>query len=144
MTVDKTYVPKGLVETKWVLVDANDQGLGRLATIIAQRLMGKHRPDFTPGVEMGDFVVVINAERLRLTNKRMDEKIYYHSSMYPGGMKSVGLRTQMRIHPDRVIRAAVWGMIPHTKLGRQLIKRLKIYAGNEHPHAAQDPETMIL
>jgi large subunit ribosomal protein L13 len=143
MTVDKTYVPKGTVETKWLLVDANDQGLGRVATIIAHYLMGKHRPDFTPGVEMGDFVVVINADRLRLTNKRMDEKVYYHASMYPSGMKSVTLRTQMRTHPDRVIRAAVWGMIPHTKLGRQLIKRLKVYAGNEHPHEAQSPEKVV-
>ena len=140
--MDKTYVPKGTVETNWLLVDANDQGLGRLATVIARYLMGKHRPDFTPGVEMGDFVVVVNAARLRLTNKRMDEKVYYHSSMYPGGIKSVDLRTQMRVHPDRVIRAAVWGMIPHNKVGRQMIKRLKIYAGNEHPHAAQNPQTI--
>ena len=91
---------------------------------------------------MGDFVVVINAERLRLTNKRLDEKVYYHSSMYTSGMKSVGLRTQMRVHPDRVIRAAVWGMIPHNKVGRQMIKRLKIYSGNEHPNAAQNPQTI--
>lgn len=138
--MDKTYVPKGTVEPKWLLVDVNDQGLGRVATQIAKYLMGKHKPEFTPGVEMGDFVVVINASHLRLTNKRMDDKTYNKHSGYPGGLKTVSLRTQMRIHPDRVIRAAVWGMIPHNKLGRQLIKKLKIYTGNEHPHAAQNPE----
>jgi large subunit ribosomal protein L13 len=140
MTVDKTYVPKGIVEPKWLLVDVNDQGLGRVATQISQYLLGKHKPEFTPGVEMGDFVVVINASHLRLTNKRMDDKFYNKHSGYPGGLKTVSLRTQLRIHPDRVIRAAVWGMLPHNKLGRQLIKNLKIYAGNEHPHAAQNPE----
>jgi len=138
--VDKTYVPKGIVEPKWLLVDVNDQGLGRVATQISQYLLGKHKPEFTPGVEMGDFVVVINASHLRLTNKRMDDKSYNKHSGYPGGLKTVSLRTQLRIHPDRVIRAAVWGMLPHNKLGRQLIKKLKIYAGNEHPHAAQNPE----
>lgn len=138
--MDKTYVPKGIVEPKWLLVDVNDQGLGRVATQISQYLMGKHKPEFTPGVEMGDFVVVINASHLRLTNKRMDDKSYNKHSGYPGGLKTVSLRTQLRIHPDRVIRAAVWGMLPHNKLGRQLIKKLKIYAGNEHPHAAQNPE----
>jgi len=138
--VDKTYVPKGTVEPKWLLVDVNDQGLGRVATQISQYLLGKHKPEFTPGVEMGDFVVVINASHLRLTNKRMDDKSYNKHSGYPGGLKTVSLRTQLRIHPDRVIRAAVWGMLPHNKLGRQLIKKLKIYAGNEHPHEAQNPE----
>ena len=138
--MDKTYVPKGIVEPKWLLVDVNDQGLGRVATQISQYLMGKHKPEFTPGVEMGDFVVVINASHLRLTNKRMDDKSYNKHSGYPGGLKTVTLRTQLRTHPDRVIRAAVWGMLPHNKLGRQLIKKLKIYAGNEHPHEAQNPE----
>ena len=138
--MDKTYVPKGIVEPKWLLVDVNDQGLGRVATQISQYLMGKHKPEFTPGVEMGDFVVVINASHLRLTNKRMDDKSYNKHSGYPGGLKTVTLRTQLRTHPDRVIRAAVWGMLPHNKLGRQLIRKLKIYAGNEHPHEAQNPE----
>ena len=138
--MDKTYVPKGIVEPKWLLVDVNDQGLGRVATQISQYLMGKHKPEFTPGVEMGDFVVVINASHLRLTNKRMDDKSYNKHSGYPGGLKTVTLRTQLRTHPDRVIRAAVWGMIPHNKLGRQRIRKLKIYAGNEHPHEAQNPE----
>lgn len=138
--MDKTYVPKGIVEPKWLLVDVNDQGLGRVATQISQYLLGKHKPEFTPGVEMGDFVVVINASHMRLTNKRMDDKSYNKHSGYPGGLKTVTLRTQLRTHPDRVIRAAVWGMLPHNKLGRQLIRKLKIYAGNEHPHEAQNPE----
>ena len=138
--MEKTYVPKGIVEPQWLLVDANDQGLGRVATQIARFLMGKHKPEFTPGVEMGDVVVVINAGHLRLTNERMDTKFYHHHSGYPGGLKTVSLRTQLRNHPDRVIRAAVWGMIPHNKLGRRLIRRLKIYVGNEHPHVAQNPQ----
>jgi large subunit ribosomal protein L13 len=140
MAVDKTFVLKGKPEANWVLVDATDQGIGRMATQIAAYLLGKHKPTFTPGVEMGDFVVVINASRMHVTGKRLDEKNYYRHSGYPGGLKTTSLRDQMQNRPDRVIRAAVWGMIPHNKVGRQLIKRLKIYAGNEHPHAAQNPQ----
>lgn len=139
MAVDKTFVIKGTPEAEWVLVDAADQGIGRLATQIAGFLLGKHKPTFTPGVEMGDFVIVINASQLKITGKRLDEKNYYHHSNYPGGLKTTSLRDQMKNRPDLVIRAAVWGMLPHNKVGRQLIKRLKIYAGNEHPHAAQNP-----
>jgi large subunit ribosomal protein L13 len=142
MAVDKTFVLKGKPESDWILVDAADQGIGRLATQIAAYLLGKHKPTFTPGVGMGDYVVVINARKLQISGKRMDEKVYYQHSQYPGGLKSVGLRDQMKNHPDRVIRAAVWGMLPHNKLGRQLIKRLKIYNGNEHPHAAQTPQAV--
>ena len=140
MAVDKTFVLKGKPEAEWILVDAANQGIGRLATQIARYLLGKHKPTFTPGVEMGDFVVVINASRLMITGKRLDEKNYYHHSHYPGGLKTVNLRDQMKGRPDRVIRAAVWGMLPHNKLGRRLITRLKIYAGNEHPHDAQNPQ----
>ncbi len=139
MAVDKTFVLKGKPESEWILVDATDQGIGRLATQISRYLLGKHKPTFTPGVAMGDFVVVINASRLQITSKRMDEKNYYRHSGYPGGLKTVNLRDQMKKRPDRVIRAAVWGMLPHNKFGRQIIKRLKIYAGNEHPHTAQTP-----
>ncbi len=142
MAVDKTFVIKGTPESEWILVDAANQGIGRLATQIAGYLLGKHKPTYTPGVQMGDFVVVINASRLAISNKRLDEKNYYHHSNYPGGLKTVNLRDQMKNRPDRVIRAAVWGMLPHNKVGRQLIKRLKIYAGNEHPHAAQTPRTV--
>jgi large subunit ribosomal protein L13 len=142
--VDKTFVPKAIDrKQEWVLVDANGQGLGRLATQIATRLMGKDKPTFTPGVELGSFVVVINAGQLNLTGKRMDTKFYHAHSGYPGGLKTVSLREQLRVHPDRVVRAAVWGMLPHNKYGRKIIKNLKIYAGNEHPHAAQNPKPVV-
>jgi large subunit ribosomal protein L13 len=139
MAVEKTFVLKGQPEAEWILMDATNQGIGRLATQISRYLLGKHKPTFTPGVAMGDFVVVINANRLQITGKRLDEKNYYRHSGYPGGLRTVNLRDQMKNRPDRVIRAAVWGMLPHNKLGRQVIKRLKIYTGNEHPHEAQSP-----
>jgi large subunit ribosomal protein L13 len=138
--VDKTFVPKGLQESGWILVDASKQGLGRMATVIAAYLQGKHKPIYTPGVDTGDFVVVINAKKLKLTQKRLLTKFYYHHSNYPGGLKTVSLRDQLNTHPDRVIRHAVWGMLPHNKLGRQLIKKLKIYGGSTHLHAAQHPQ----
>ncbi len=138
--MDKTYVIKGKPENKWLLVDAANQNLGRLATQIAMYLMGKHKPTFTPGVAMGDYVVVINAAQLDIAEKRLDTKVYYRHSNYPGGLKTIGMREQMSKRPDRVIRAAVWGMLPHNRLGRKLIKRLKVYPGSEHPHEAQKPE----
>ena len=140
MTVDKTYVLKGQNEAQWVLFDANNQTLGRLATQIAVHLMGKHKPTYTPGVEMGDYVVVVNAAQITVTGNRLEEKVYHKHSGYPGGLKSVGLKEQLRVHPDRVIRDAVWGMLPHNKIGRRLIKRLKVYGGAEHPHTAQSPK----
>jgi large subunit ribosomal protein L13 len=139
--VEKTYYPKlNDIHQRWHLVDANDQNLGRLAAKIARILLGKHRPDFTPGVDLGDFVVVVNAERITVTGNKMVEKKYYRHSMYPGGLKAVSLKDQLINHPDRVIRAAVWGMLPHNKLGRQLIKKMKVYAGPDHPHAGQNPK----
>ena len=142
--MDKTYIPKeSEITREWVLVDANDQNLGRLATQIATILLGKHKPTFTPGVEMGDYVVVVNCERVRVTGNKLEEKIYYRHSMYPGGLKSISLRQQLEKHPDRVIRNAVWGMLPHNKFGRKVIKNLKIYAGPEHPHSAQKPKQMV-
>lgn len=140
MSVEKTYIPKAAdISHQWYLVDASDQILGRVATKIAHILLGKNKPDYTPGMDTGDFVIVVNCERIRVTGNRMEDKIYYHHTQYPSGIKSVNLRTQLQKHPDRVIRAAVWGMLPKNKLGRQLIKKLKIYAGPEHPHAAQQP-----
>jgi large subunit ribosomal protein L13 len=139
MAVDKTFVPKGTLESEWILIDANNQVLGRLATQAAHYLLGKHKPTYTPGVGMGDFVVVVNVQKLRLSTKRVESKMYYRHSGYPGGIKSISLRDQLQKHPDKVIRDAVWGMLPHNKLGRQLIKRLKVYGGSEHPHAAQHP-----
>ncbi|MGB7876225.1 MAG: 50S ribosomal protein L13 [Anaerolineales bacterium] len=143
----KTYYPKAdEIERKWFVVDANGENLGRLATRIAAVLLGKHKPTFTPGVEMGDYVVVVNAERVTVTGtkttSKKDSKVYYHHSGYPGGLKSVTLRDQLRKHPDRVLRSAVWGMLPHNRMGRSLLKRLKIYAGPEHPHGMQKPEPL--
>ena len=143
----KTYYPKaGEIERKWYVVDANGENLGRLATRIAVVLLGKHKPTFTPGVEMGDYVVVINAERVTVTGtktvSKMDSKMYHRHSGYPGGLRSISLREQLRRFPDRVIRSAVWGMLPHNRMGRSLLKRLKVYAGPEHPHGTQRPEPL--
>lgn len=140
--MDKTYVLKGQPACEWLLVDANEKTLGRLATQIASYLLGKHKATYTPGVEMGDYVVVVNASRIRVTGNRLNEKFYYSHSGYPGGLKSVSLRDQLRNRPDRVIRSAVWGMLPHNKIGRRLITRLKVYGGAEHPHAAQNPKVV--
>jgi large subunit ribosomal protein L13 len=141
--VQKTYYPKpDEISHDWVLVDANDQNLGRLSTQIATLLLGKHKPNFTPGVEVGDFVVVVNARRIRVTGNKLEDKVYYSHSGYPGGLKSVKLRDQLAKHPDRVIRAAVWGMVPHNRFGRKLMKKLKIYGEAEHPHSAQQPKRL--
>ncbi|MCX6055997.1 MAG: 50S ribosomal protein L13 [Chloroflexi bacterium] len=142
--LDKTYVLKGRQEPNWLLVDATGQGIGRLATQIASYLLGKHKATFTPGVDMGDVVVVVNASLLDITQKRLDEKNYHKHSNYPGGLKTVNLRDQMRVHPDRVITAAVWGMLPHNRMGRAILKRLKVYGGSEHPHAAQNPKSVAV
>lgn len=141
--MQKTYYPKeGEISREWCLVDANGQNLGRLATKIASLLLGKHKPIYTPGVEAGDYVVVINAERIQVTGRKMEEKMYYRYSGYPGGLKAISLRDQLVKHPDRVIRHAVWGMLPHNRYGRKLIRKLKIYAGPVHPHAAQNPKPL--
>jgi large subunit ribosomal protein L13 len=125
---------------EWYMVDATGMTLGRLATQIATVLKGKHKPIYTPSMDCGDFVVVINADKVHVTGRKLDQKIYYHFSGYPGGLKEVVLRDQLDQHPDRVIQAAVRGMLPHNRLGRQLIKKLKVYAGAEHPHASQQPK----
>lgn len=139
--MQKTYYPKpDEVSRDWVLVNADNQNLGRLATQIAGILIGKHKPTYTPGVDMGDFVVVINAERVTVTGNKMEDKMYYRHSGYPGGLRQFNLKQMLARHPERVLRAAVWGMIPHNKLGRKLMNKLKIYAGPNHPHAAQDPK----
>jgi large subunit ribosomal protein L13 len=141
--VEKTYYPKSSeIVHEWILFDANDQNLGRLATKIAATLLGKHKPQFTPGVDMGDFVVVVNAERVQVTGKKLTDKMYYRHSGYPGGLKTISLRDQLAQHPERVLRQAVWGMLPHNKLGRRLIKKLKVYAGPDHPHEAQKPKRL--
>ncbi len=141
--MEKTYYPKpGEITRKWILVDANDQNLGRLSSHIATLLLGKHKPVFTPGVDTGDFVVVVNAERIRVTGNKLEDKIYYHHSGYPGGIKAISLKDLLAKYPERVIRRAVWGMLPHNKLGRRLLKKLKVYAGPDHPHEAQNPQPL--
>lgn len=141
--MQKTYVPKkNELNSDWVLVDAGDQYLGRLATQIASILLGKNKPSFTPGVDTGDYVVVINAENIKVTGNKMEDKVYYHHSGYPSGIKSITLRQQLATHPERVIRGAVWGMLPHNKFGRALIKKMKVYAGSEHPHVGQNPKPL--
>ncbi len=135
----KTYVPKGQVEREWLLVDAEGQNLGRLSTRIAQLLLGKHKPNYTPGALTGANVVVINAEKVDVYPTRLDTKKYYRHSNYPGGIKEISLRDQLIKFPERVIEAAVKGMIPHTKFGRRIFKNLHVYAGPEHPHQAQEP-----
>jgi large subunit ribosomal protein L13 len=136
--VYKSYYPKAdEIQHEWVMVDAAGQTLGRLTTQIAALLLGKHKPTFTPGVAMGDNVVVVNAAQIFTTSTKMTDKAYHKHSGYPGGLKTVILRDQLKNHPDRVIRAAVWGMLPHNKMGRHILKRLKIYGGAEHPHGAQ-------
>ncbi len=143
--MQKTYVPKsGDIAHEWKLVDANGKNLGRLATQIAIILLGKDKPTFTPGVDTGDYVVVVNAERITVTGKKLDDKYYYRHSGYPGGLKKINLRDQLAKYPDRVIRQAVWGMLPHNRYGRKLIKKLKIFAGPDHPHSAQHPKPVEL
>lgn len=143
----KTYYPKAAdIQRNWVVVDANGQILGRLAARIAHVLLGKHKPTFMPGVELGDYVVVINAERVAVTgtktSSKMTTKVYNHHSGYPGGLKTISLRDQLNTYPDRALRAAVWGMLPHNRMGRAVLKRLKVYAGPTHPHTMQKPEVL--
>jgi len=141
----KTYIAKpGEVERKWYVVDATGKTLGRLASKIASMLRGKHKPEFTPHEDVGDFIIVLNAEKIEVTGRKLDQKKYYRVSGYPSGLHSVTLRRQLELHPDRVIRAAVKGMLPRGSLGRQQLKKLKIYAGSEHPHEAQQPEPLEL
>jgi large subunit ribosomal protein L13 len=139
----KTYTAKpGEIERRWYVVDAEGQNLGRLATRIADTLRGKNKPQFTPHVDTGDFVVVVNAEKIAVTGKKLDEKIYYRHSGYPGGLKQRTLREQLDRRPTEVLRTAVKGMLPKNKLAARQLTKLKIYAGPEHPHTAQAPQPL--
>lgn len=143
MSGQKTYYPKpGDVERRWYVVDAAGQTLGRLATRVARVLLGKNKPEFTPGVDVGDIVVVINAAEVEVTGRKLDEKMYYRHSGYPGGLKQTPLREQLEKNPEKVVEAAVRGMLPKNRYGRRLIKKLKVYRGSDHPHAAQKPEKL--
>ena len=137
----KTYSAKpGEIKREWYVVDADGQTLGRLATQIADRLRGKGKPQFTPHVDTGDFVVVVNAEKIQVTGNKLDDKMYYRHSGYPGGLRARPLREQLERRPTEVLRKAVKGMLPRNKLGRAQLTKLKIYAGPDHPHAAQKPK----
>ncbi|MEK6531020.1 MAG: 50S ribosomal protein L13 [Deltaproteobacteria bacterium] len=139
----KTYMPKTeMNKKKWHLVDAKDKTLGRIATSIAVLLRGKHRPDFTPSLDTGDFVVVINAEKFAYTGAKLKDKVYYHHTMYPNGLKEEPLEKLLKEKPEEVIKKAVWGMLPKGRLGRDMFKKLKVYTGEAHPHQAQQPEAL--
>ena len=130
------------VRREWHLVDATDKTLGRLASEVAKRLRGKHKPEYTPHVDTGDHIVVINAEKIKVTGKKMEDKIYHHHTGYIGNLKSIPLNKLMEKHPERAIEKAVKGMMPKNKLGRAMYKKLHVYAGSEHPHAAQQPAAL--
>ena len=137
----RTYFPKkGDIEPKWFIIDADGKVLGRLSTIIANILSGKNKPTYTPFLDTGDHVIVINAEKIVLTGKKEQDKVYRHHSGYPGGLKSSAARFVRAEKPESMIEEAVWGMLPKSKLGRKMLKKLKVYRGTNHPHQAQQPE----
>ncbi len=141
----KTYSAKPHeVDQKWLIVDAEGQTLGRMATEIATRLRGKHKPEYTTHVDVGDFVVVINADKVRVTGNKAKGKIYHAHSGFPGGLKSLSFEKLLDKAPERVVQLAVKGMLPRSSLGRAMFKKLKVYAGSEHPHGAQQPQTLQL
>jgi large subunit ribosomal protein L13 len=139
----KTYSAKaGEINQDWFLVDAADKTLGRLASEIAHRLRGKHKPEYTPHVDTGDYIVVINAEKIRVTGAKPKDKLYHHHTGYPGGIKSISFEKLIEKAPERALQGAVKGMLPRNPLGRAMFKKLKVYAGTEHPHAAQQPQVL--
>ena len=139
----KTFTAKNeTVQRDWYVVDAAGQTLGRLATEIASRLRGKHKPEYTPHVDAGDYIVVINAEKVRVTGNKTSDKIYYSHTGFPGGIKEISFEKLIDKAPERVIEAAVKGMLPRNPLGRDMYRKLKVYAGAEHPHAAQQPQVL--
>ncbi len=145
LRVMKTYSAKPReVDQNWLLVDADGQTLGRMATAIATRLRGKHKAEYTSHVDTGDFVVVINAEKVKVTGNKASDKMYHSHSGYPGGLKSISFEKLIDRTPERVIQLAVKGMLPRTPLGRAMFKKLKVYAGSEHPHSAQQPKSVQL
>jgi large subunit ribosomal protein L13 len=132
------------IEREWYVVDAEGHTLGRLASAIASILKGKHKPIYTPHLDCGDFVIIVNADKVQVTGRKLDQKFYHRHSGYPGGLSSISLRDQLVKHPERVLQAAVRGMLPKNKLGRQMYKKLKVYAGDSHPHQAQQPKSLEL
>ncbi len=141
----KTYVTQpDEVKREWFVVDASGKTLGRLATEVARILRGKHKPIYSPMIDVGDYVIVVNAEKVRVTGRKLTQKFYYRHSGYPGGFKQISLRDMLARHPTRVIEYAVWGMLPKNALGRRMFKKLKVYAGPDHPHQAQNPKPLEL
>ncbi len=141
----KTYVTKPAdIRAEWWIVDATNQNLGRLASRIAQILRGKHKPSFDPSQDCGDYVIVINAAKMAIHPRHLEQKVYYRYSGYPGGLREIPLRRMLQTHPERVIQKAVWGMLPKNRLGRHILKKLKVYPGPEHPHQAQQPKPLTL
>jgi large subunit ribosomal protein L13 len=141
--LQKTFTPKPAdIERRWFVVDAEGQTLGRLASEIAQILRGKHKPTYAPHVDGGDYVIVVNAEKVAVTGSKELTKMYYRHSGYPGGLTEMSLAELREKHPDRIIESAVKGMLPKTKLGRQILGKLRVYAGPDHPHSAQSPEPL--
>ncbi len=141
----RTYIPKANdIDRKWWVADAEGQRLGRLATRIATILRGKHRPIYTPHLDTGDFVIIVNADKIVVTGRKLDQKTYFSHSTYPGGSRFRSMRQVMNSKPELVVRKAVWGMLPHNRLGRKLIRKLKIYSGPDHPHEAQQPVKLEL
>jgi len=139
----KTYSAKPeTVERDWYIVDAENKTLGRLSTEIARRLRGKHKPEYTPHVDTGDYIIVINAEKVHVTGNKRTDKMYHHHTGYPGGLKSISFDKLIDKAPERVIETAVKGMLPKNPLGRAMYKKMKVYAGTEHPHTAQQPKTL--
>lgn len=136
------FAKKDEFERKWYVVDAKDQVLGRMASRIAAYLRGKHKPVFTPNVDTGDFIIVVNADKVKVTGNKMTDKIYYSHSGYIGGIKETKLKDRMSTKPEDVITDAVWGMLPKNRLGREMIKKLKVYSGPKHDHSAQKPEVI--
>ncbi|MCE5273433.1 50S ribosomal protein L13 [bacterium] len=141
----QTYsIKKGEIEKKWLVVDATNMVLGRLASVVAQRLRGKNKPVFTPHLDTGDFVIVVNADKVRLTGRKIEYKTYFRHSGYPGGARLTDLSKLIKDKPERVIEHAVRGMLPHNRLGRSQLKKLKVYRGEKHPHQAQKPEPLAI
>ena len=136
------FAKKNDIERKWYLIDAKNAVVGRLAVKIADCLHGKNKPIYTPNVDTGDFVIVINAEKVKFTGKKLDDKVYYRHSNYPGGIKAETAKERLARCPEKILTDAVWGMLPKGRLGRAIIKKLKVYKGSEHPHEAQKPEIM--
>jgi large subunit ribosomal protein L13 len=141
--MEKTYVTKPAeVKREWFVVDAEGKTLGRLASEVARILRGKHKPIYSPSVDAGDYVIIVNAQKIQVTGRRLDQKKYYRHSGYMGGLSEITLRDQLERYPNRVIEAAVKGMLPKNRLGRQMIKKLKVYAAADHPHQAQQPAVL--